>query len=424
MRVLFTTLASPSHGRAQLPLARALAAAGHDVLVATTPALASVFARDDVRVAVPVTVLTPQSFITPELVEQATRPGRGSGEQQDVMVSLLPRIVSGPMARKLWEEILPVARDFRPDLVLRDGMDLGSCLIAERLGIPQLSTPSGTSNLLDPAEVLPGLNDLRKELGLACRQDPLSLVPHGHIDYVPPAFSFARHLTPSWAYRQTLSVDRGSVLPRWIAQLPTDRPLVFAALGTALPMARELAADNGHERPSLPMPDPTVTLRSMIEAVSRLEECTVLVATSGIPADTDGLPPHVHVTDRVPQPLLLDSVDLFLTHGGFNSIRESLRTATPMAVLPQFGDQFANARRVERLGLGREITESTPDGISTALRETLTDPCVLARARQARMAMLTLPEIDSAVTDLQEIIGAGAPTRWNPSHKNQGDKAV
>ncbi|MFV2121675.1 hypothetical protein ACE14D_25855, partial [Streptomyces sp. Act-28] len=40
-RVLFTTLGSPSHGRAQLPLARALAPAGPEVLVTPTPARAA-----------------------------------------------------------------------------------------------------------------------------------------------------------------------------------------------------------------------------------------------------------------------------------------------------------------------------------------------------------------------------------------------
>jgi len=129
------------------------------------------------------------------------------------------------------------------------------------------------------------------------------------------------------------------------------------------------------------------------------------VATSGVPADTDGLPPHVRVTDRLPQPLLLEAVDLFLTHGGFNSIRESLRTATPLAVLPQFGDQPDNARRVQELGLGREVTDRTPDGIAAACRAVLADPAYGVRARQARLAMLALPEIDNAVADLEKIAG-------------------
>ncbi|MBH5338425.1 glycosyltransferase family 1 protein [Streptomyces pactum] len=402
MRVLFTTLGSPSHGRAQLPLARALAAAGHEVLVATTPEIASVFGKDDVRVTPAMGEFHLHTFITPQVLEQAGRRGPDGEVTREVMERILPLAMAGPMAGKLRECLLPVAREFRPGLILRDGADLASCLISEELGVPQLPTPSGSTNLIDPAEVLPGLNGLRAELGLPVLGDPLSIVPHGRIDCVPAAFSFARHLPPSWSYRQSVAVDRGSVLPRWIADLPTDRPLVLAALGTALPMLREAAA--GGDAMHLPMPDSVRTLRSMITAASRLEECTVIVSTSGIPVEADGLPRHVHVTDRVPQPLLLESVDLFLTHGGFNSIREALRTATPMAVIPQFGDQLGNACRVQELGLGREVTDRTPEGIATAVREVLADPAVGARARAARLAMLALPEIDRAVTDLEGLL--------------------
>lgn len=404
---MFTTLASPSHGRAQLPLARSLAAAGHEVLVVTTPALVPVFEREEVRVTSAITDFSPSSLLGPVLAEETERAGlqdMDDEQRQEFMLRVMCKVVSGPMATMLLDAVLPVAQDFRPDLILRDGMDLSACVVAETLGIPQLPTPSGAVNGFDPAALLPGLNALRKRRGLPSLEDPLSIVPHGRIDYVPPAFSFARHLPATWAYRQTVDVDRGAVLPRWVAELPTDRPLMFAAIGTAIPMFHDSSreADAG---PPMPMPDPVDTLHAMVQGVSRLEECTVILATGGIPVDTDGVPPHVHITDRLPQPLLLESVDLFLTHGGFNSIRESLRTATPMAVLPQFGDQPNNAERVEELGLGRRITDATPDGITAVCREVLADDGCRARARRARLEMLALPEIDSAVSDLEKLAG-------------------
>ncbi|MGW7694063.1 glycosyltransferase [Streptomyces asiaticus] len=404
---MFTTLASPSHGRAQLPLARSLAAAGHEVLVVTTPALVPVFEREEVRVTSAITDFSPSSLLGPVLAEETERaglPDMDDEQRQEFMLRVMCKVVSGPMATMLLDAVLPVAQDFRPDLILRDGMDLSACVVAETLGIPQLPTPSGAVNGFDPAALLPGLNALRKRRGLPSLEDPLSIVPHGRIDYVPPAFSFARHLPATWAYRQTVDVDRGAVLPRWVAELPTDRPLMFAAIGTAIPMFHDSSreADAG---PPMPMPDPVDTLHAMVQGVSRLEECTVILATGGIPVDTDGVPPHVHITDRLPQPLLLESVDLFLTHGGFNSIRESLRTATPMAVLPQFGDQPNNAERVEELGLGRRITDATPDGITAVCREVLADDGCRARARRARLEMLALPEIDSAVSDLEKLAG-------------------
>jgi N-glycosyltransferase len=378
MRVLCTTLGSPSHGRAQLPLLRALAEAGHQVLVVTTEALVPVFRDDDVQVNAALPEFDPLASMGPYLAELGDAPDLT--EPTAALTRLLMRHVAGPGIKPHLDILLPLARDFRPDVILRDGMDMGAVLTAELLGVPQLPTPSGFSNILDPAEVLPQLNERRAELGLPVWDDPLSVVPHGRVDYVPPAFSFARHLPRTWAYRQTVDVERGGVLPEWAAALPTDRPLVYAAIGTALPKMRERTADRETPLP-FKLPDATESLHAIVRAAAELDDCTVVVSTSGIPVDTEGLPGHVHVTERVPQPLLLESVDLFITHGGFNSIREAMRTGTPLAVLPHFGDQPANAERVEELGLGRHITDRGAAGIADACRTLLTDPGPRARAR-------------------------------------------
>ncbi|CAL9610827.1 L-demethylnoviosyl transferase [Streptomyces sp. enrichment culture] len=402
MRVLCTTLGSPSHGRAQLPLLRALARAGHQVLVVTTDHLAPVFRDDDVQVNAALPEFPPMAAVGRYLAELEDT--ADPADPMAALTRLMLRIVAGPAVKPHLDLLLPLAREFRPDLILRDGMDMGAVLTAELLDVPQLPTPSGFSNILDPAEVLPHLNERREELGLPAQDDPLSVVPHGRVDYVPPAFSFAHHLPRTWAYRQAVDVERGGALPKWAAALPTDRPLVYAAIGTALPVMRERMADQPVPLP-VKLPDVTESLRAIAQAAAELEDCTVVVSTSGMPLDTEELPGHVHVATRVPQPLLLESVDLFVTHGGFNSIREAMRTGTPLAVLPHFGDQHANAARAEELGLGRHITDHSAAGIADACRKLLADPAPRARARAAQLAMLTLPEVEHAVGDLEGIAG-------------------
>ncbi|NP_001310090.1 uncharacterized UDP-glucosyltransferase YjiC-like [Tetranychus urticae] len=54
----------------------------------------------------------------------------------------------------------------------------------------------------------------------------------------------------------------------------------------------------------------------------------------------------------VDQVALLPKVDLFITHGGSNSLIEGLTAGKPLIVIPQFGDQPDNAQRVADLGLG------------------------------------------------------------------------
>ncbi|MBO5302047.1 MAG: hypothetical protein J6A81_07540 [Peptococcaceae bacterium] len=65
------------------------------------------------------------------------------------------------------------------------------------------------------------------------------------------------------------------------------------------------------------------------------------------------IPDNVHIYTAVPQTEVLCMADVFVTHGGMNSISEALVYGVPMIVLPFMADQPVNARQVEALGLGR-----------------------------------------------------------------------
>jgi UDP:flavonoid glycosyltransferase YjiC (YdhE family) len=64
------------------------------------------------------------------------------------------------------------------------------------------------------------------------------------------------------------------------------------------------------------------------------------------------LAPNMVGAEFLPQPAVLPHVDVVVTHGGNNTVTESLHFGKPMVVLPLFWDQYDNAQRVAECGFG------------------------------------------------------------------------
>jgi MGT family glycosyltransferase len=76
-----------------------------------------------------------------------------------------------------------------------------------------------------------------------------------------------------------------------------------------------------------------------------------------------GTPPaNFRVFPFVPQVELLPKVDLFVTHGGMNSVHEGLYYGVPLVVLPQQAEQSLVAAQVVRNGAGVALATKPPFG--------------------------------------------------------------
>lgn len=64
------------------------------------------------------------------------------------------------------------------------------------------------------------------------------------------------------------------------------------------------------------------------------------------------IPSNFHVYEQVNQEAVLHFSDVFITHGGGNSVNEAIDAGVPMVVIPFFADQFLSANNVARLGIG------------------------------------------------------------------------
>lgn len=119
------------------------------------------------------------------------------------------------------------------------------------------------------------------------------------------------------------------------------QPLIYISLGTVVKGKRKF-------------------FQSCVEAF-RDEEVEVILST-GLLFDKNKLkniPKNVHIYTNVPQTEVLKQTDVFVTHGGMNSISEAFIYGVPMVVVPFMSDQPVNARRVEELGLGVQLDYRT-----------------------------------------------------------------
>ncbi|MGY6650656.1 glycosyltransferase [Amycolatopsis sp. TRM77291] len=409
MRVLSTITGSQGHARAVLPVVRGLVDAGHEVLVVLPSHLAVVFEGSGARVepAMP--------NLVDAIVAEVRKVLANAGETQygpeifdDPRVKMM-LFAAGPHVTGAYRAVLPLAEEFKPDLVFRDGGELSGVLIAEKFGIPHVSAPSGTGNVVDPDGAGWLLNERRKEVGLPERTGKWSIYAHGKIDCVPNEYSFAAFdVPPAITYRQPMLGAMKHSLPPELAGLSGDKPIVLASVGTSLPVLLEMQ-ERGIGLPD-GMIDPVETLYRIVQALSTID-CHAVVSTGGVKVEGIEIGPNVHIMDFVPQPLLLEVTQLFLTHGGYNGIREGIRAGVPMAALPQFGDEHHNAERLTKLGLGEWITDVSPEGIAKVCDSVLNNETIRQNIRTAQRKMLGLPGIESVVGYLESLVDKTAKAR-------------
>jgi MGT family glycosyltransferase len=77
-----------------------------------------------------------------------------------------------------------------------------------------------------------------------------------------------------------------------------------------------------------------------------------VIVSKGPQADEYELADNMIGAEFLPQTSILPQVDLVITHGGNNTVTESLFFGKPMVALPLFWDQYDNAQRLDETGLG------------------------------------------------------------------------
>jgi MGT family glycosyltransferase len=108
------------------------------------------------------------------------------------------------------------------------------------------------------------------------------------------------------------------------------------------------------------------------------------VVSKGPQADEFELAPNMVGAEFLPQTSVLPLVDLVITHGGNNTVTESLFFGKPMVVLPIFWDQHDNAQRLDETGFGIRIDTYAhePADLRAAIARLLDDGALADRLAQ------------------------------------------
>ncbi len=119
------------------------------------------------------------------------------------------------------------------------------------------------------------------------------------------------------------------------------------------------------------------------------------------------LAPNMAGAEFLPQTSILPEVDLVITHGGNNTVTESLRFGKPMVLLPLFWDQYDNAQRIHETGFGTRLStyEHEPEALRAAIESLLADEALASRLGKLSGRLAAAPGTEKAADLLEELAG-------------------
>jgi MGT family glycosyltransferase len=152
------------------------------------------------------------------------------------------------------------------------------------------------------------------------------------------------------------------------------------------------------------------TFRTMAEACAGLNLQLVISLGGGQdPAMLSDLPGDPIVVGYAPQLDLIQRSTLTISHGGLNTVLESVAQGVPMVVLPVTYDQPGVGARVEWSGVGRSIPVGrlTVNRLRDAVRLVLSNPAYRARASRMHSSIEAADGLNRAADLIEEAFATG-----------------
>lgn len=382
MRVLFSSTWGYGHVFPMVPLAQACLAVGHEVLwAASETAGPLVEAAGIPYAAAGLDAQGVRDVTTRNRLHVQTLP------PQDRAAFSFPHMFGAWATPAMTAELLALAGEWRPDLLVHEAAELASPLVGAVLGLPVITHSFGGA--VPPSfltEAAAELEQLWSEHGLAVPPYAgcfgagyLDICPTSVQPFEPEHIPTRQPLRPvSW------TGHRAQQLPAYLQ--PDERPLVYLTLGTV-----------NHDAP---------VLRTAIDALRALPvRVLAAVGPSGHPDALGAQPAHVTIEPWVPQAQVLEHSDVVVSHAGSGTFLGALAAGLPQLCLPQAADQFRNAtagiRRGAALALAPDV--ATGEAIAAAVTSLLDEPSFRAAAQDVAAEIAAMPSPHEVANVLKEL---------------------
>ncbi|QGV77511.1 nucleotide disphospho-sugar-binding domain-containing protein [Streptomyces ficellus] len=383
MRILVNT--GPSHGLyfPVVPMAWALRAAGHDVLVAGTEGLGPLVSGSGLPfVAVPGPYHTSEAMITDRAGQRLVPPDDEAG--------VLEHMGRGfaRLAARTHDGLSDVVRRWRPDLVLSDVHAYGAGLVAREHGVPWVEHSIGLGYRHRPVMDKWGAEELAPELERA----GLAGLPQADLtlDVCPPSLRAEEAATVQPL--RYAPYDAPGTLPEWVLREP-ERPRLLLSMGTVWP------AIGG-----------APLLGRLVAALASLDVDIVAAVDDQYLEQLGPLPPQVVGAGWMPLGSVLPGCDVVVHHGGGGLTMAALRAGLPQLQVRYLitAEQFDSGRRLAELGVGRQAVseELDLDAVVESTTALLRDSGYRERAGKVRDEIAAMPPATDVVAVIEALAGA------------------
>ena len=399
MKVLIASTAAAGHLNPLLAVANILIKHNHEVVVQTAPELRSVVEA----AGVPFTPEPPatNSFTDamPRYLELRQTKNPGLELSAFDLEYFFAKKIGGQAAG-----LKQTLQDFPADIILTDAMFFGTLpmLLGAReerpaivhLGISLLNLFSAKNSPPQPGmsekeqlakrerrkrvyhnPAKAGVDKALAELGcgpLPCSPlESMSVLPDLYLQPGIESFQYSDDSSSSSHvhYIGLLPMPPGQpALPTWWHELDRTKRLVLVTQGTLT--NRNLGQLIG----------PTLT------GLAKEEDVIVLATTGGQPSESilTEIPANAHVASFLPYELVMPSVDLLLTNGGYGTVNLALAHGIPIVSAGMTEDKGEVSAHVQWAGVGIDLrtSQATAEDLRAAAREVLDNPVYSERAKE------------------------------------------